>query len=538
VLVRWWWAALAIAAALLLAPSLLLGVLPSQSSPQNLTWATQFSEQFRAGILYPRWMPDSFEGLGSPAFYFYPPLPFWLDSLVSLCTFNAVSTSHRLSLDWLILLWASGLAMRAWLAAETDRPSISLCGALAYMAAPYHLFVDHYMRGAFAESTAYVFLPLVMLGIRRATDRRPGVVLLALSYAGLLMSHLPTALLVSVTLLPAYAAFRARGLLRLLGPIAGGCLGVGLAAIYLLPAMQLQEWISADQFWIRFYRVDNWFLITPSRWPEAMIMQTIASLALAALVLAAAICVFGWKLAEARFWAIASLVCLALLAGAVPWFWQLPEIAKVQFPWRLMLAVDFALITAFCLLPLRHLARAEVYAYAASAVLVVPGVSFGVAAAAAAVDLTLRHEVVQAQDVKEYEPRGFPIASDLTYSELGLGLSAQVPLVACAPPSELCRGTAERFGEMQIDIQGSAPIEVTVRRFYFPAWTIDGPIAVTPTEKYRLVSFIAPAGYVRVHLRRAALPVEHWGWAISGITLLLLGAASAITARNSYRAGS
>ena len=49
-LVRWWWAALAIAAALLLAPSLLLGVMPSQSSPQNLTWATQFSEQFRAGM--------------------------------------------------------------------------------------------------------------------------------------------------------------------------------------------------------------------------------------------------------------------------------------------------------------------------------------------------------------------------------------------------------------------------------------------------------------------------------------------------------
>ena len=67
------------AALLLLAPSLLLGTMQSQSAPQNLTWATQFSEQFRVGILYPRWMPDSFEGLGGPAFYFYPPLPFWLE---------------------------------------------------------------------------------------------------------------------------------------------------------------------------------------------------------------------------------------------------------------------------------------------------------------------------------------------------------------------------------------------------------------------------------------------------------------------------
>ena len=49
---------LACAAALLLAPSLILGTLQSQSAPQNFTWAAQFAEQFRAGILYPRWMPE------------------------------------------------------------------------------------------------------------------------------------------------------------------------------------------------------------------------------------------------------------------------------------------------------------------------------------------------------------------------------------------------------------------------------------------------------------------------------------------------
>jgi hypothetical protein len=59
---------LALTAVLLLAPSLLLGTMLSHSSPHNLTWAEQFSEQFRDVILYPRWMPDSFEGLGGPAF--------------------------------------------------------------------------------------------------------------------------------------------------------------------------------------------------------------------------------------------------------------------------------------------------------------------------------------------------------------------------------------------------------------------------------------------------------------------------------------
>ena len=55
---------LAAAAVLLLSPTLVLGTLISHSSPQNLTWASQFAEQVRAGIFYPRWMPDSFDGLG------------------------------------------------------------------------------------------------------------------------------------------------------------------------------------------------------------------------------------------------------------------------------------------------------------------------------------------------------------------------------------------------------------------------------------------------------------------------------------------
>ncbi len=100
---------MACAAALLLAPSLILGTLQSQSAPQNLTWAAQFAEQFRAGILYPRWMPDSFDGLGGPAFYFYPPLAFWLDVVVSLVMFNLLSVSHRLTLDG-----CSCSGLRAW----------------------------------------------------------------------------------------------------------------------------------------------------------------------------------------------------------------------------------------------------------------------------------------------------------------------------------------------------------------------------------------------------------------------------------------
>ena len=201
---------LAAASVLLLLPTLVLGTLISHSSPQNLTWASQFAEQVRAGILYPRWMPQSFDGLGSPAFYFYPPLPFWIDALVSIVTANALSVSYRLAVTTTAILFLSGLAMHAWLLKTSGKRAAALVGAIAYMAAPYHLF-DIYTRGAFAETTAYAVLPVVMLALRLTIERaRWGLPLLALAYAALLLSHLPTALLCSITVIPAYVLFTTR----------------------------------------------------------------------------------------------------------------------------------------------------------------------------------------------------------------------------------------------------------------------------------------------------------------------------------------
>ncbi|MDP1909285.1 MAG: hypothetical protein Q8K85_13375, partial [Hyphomicrobium sp.] len=357
--------ALLIAALLLMAPSLILGTLSSQSGAHNLAWAVQFADQFRAGILYPRWMADSFDGLGSPAFYFYPPLPFWIDALVSSVTLNALAVSYRLAISTTLLLCASGLAMHAWLTREQVGRGAALLGSVAYMAAPYHL-LDHYVRGAYAELAAYVFLPLATLAIRRIADRRRGgVVALALSYAALLLSHLPTAVLASATLLPAYVLFRAwrsaevpaaAGLI--LRSAAAALLGAGLAAVYLGPASALQGWIASEQLWIPGYRVETWFLLTPERW----LIPTTMMVLIVWFAVACAIASIGVLLllrnntsvavptADTAFWALLSLWCIVLMSGLLPWFWSaVPLVGKVQVPWRLMVVTEFSTVTAICL---------------------------------------------------------------------------------------------------------------------------------------------------------------------------------------------
>ena len=526
---------LLIAAVLLLAPSLVLGTLSSHSSPQNLTWAAQFADQFRAGIVYPRWLPDSFDGLGGPAFYFYPPIAFWIDALLSVVTFDELSVPYRLSLASLLLLWASGFAMHCWLKAEATSPRAALYGALAYMAAPYHL-LDHYYRGAYAEFAAYAVLPIVTLSIRRIAERRGyGPALLAVAYAALLIAHLPTALLISLTALPMYVLYRGWRLGAAKPAVgffvrcaAGGALGIGLAAVYLIPALTLQGWISAEKFWPPDYQVENWFLLAPERWPPPTdLMQIISWIAAAYGIAAIGVAVVlarprgpqGWR-SEAAFWAFLCVVCLVLIAGLVPWFWQVPFVAKVQFPWRLMIVVEFSAVTALCLVPLRG-ARATSFIFVAATMALVPAV------ADMAHGIVVRSYMAlvrrdSPQDLKQFMPAGFSQHPDARYADLGLEPLKDVSAISCSPAADVCRAESERFGTMRLEVDANRPTTVVLRRFFFPAWRLDPPRPLAPTDPLQLVSFTAEPGRHAYRLQRQALPAEQWGWVLSGLSLAIL----------------
>jgi uncharacterized membrane protein len=527
---------LLLAALTVMAPSLIVGTLVTHSSNYNLMWAGQFAEQVRAGVLYPRWLPQSFAGLGSPTFYFYPPLAFWIDAVVGLVTFDALDVSHRLSVTAALLLWASGLAMHAWLRHVTRSDWAALLGALAYMLAPYHL-VDHYLRGAFAEFAAFPFVPLVALGVLLVSEKhRAGVGVLAVAYAALLMAHLPTGLLVSVTLLPLYVLFRASTLGDRQAAIGfmvraglAGVLGIGLAASYLVPALLLQEWISAGLLWIEYYQVSPWFLLHPERWPYPNFMRVIAVLALACAFATLALgftmrgLAPGARRRELGVWLIVSLVCLVLMSGAIPWFWDLPLVAKVQFPWRLMVIVEFALITAFCLAPLGQLRRPAVYAAMAAVAALVPGVIWFANEAAYRIEVTLDAGSLPATDSPEYQPAGYPHPFVRGgYVDPGLEMLAKVPLIDCVPAVRVCAAENLPLGNMRLQIDGDWPTTVTLRRFFFPAWSIEPPRPVAPADPLKLVSFVAPAGRHTFELTRKPLPIEQWGWAISGASLALL----------------
>src|SRR3954447_10265335 len=72
----------------ILAVAILL-TLPAAIGPVRLNdsfwidwvWLDQFARELTPGTLYPRWLPQSHHGLGSPVFYYYPPFAFYLGSV-------------------------------------------------------------------------------------------------------------------------------------------------------------------------------------------------------------------------------------------------------------------------------------------------------------------------------------------------------------------------------------------------------------------------------------------------------------------------
>src|ERR1035441_730047 len=50
----------------------------------HLYWIQQFTKLNAEGIFFPRWIPDGYSGFGSASFYFYPPLTYYLASLIHI----------------------------------------------------------------------------------------------------------------------------------------------------------------------------------------------------------------------------------------------------------------------------------------------------------------------------------------------------------------------------------------------------------------------------------------------------------------------
>lgn len=364
------YAAVALGIVPLAQPVLLPDVLAGHDAAAHQTYAFLFERALAQGQVPVRWVEGIADGMGQPLFNHYQAGFYYL---VTLLHWSGPELSLALKLV-VAITWAGGAGFMFLLC----RPLGSLPAALAsavFAWSPY-LLVDAYVRSAYPELAAIALAPGVLWsvdGLLR-TGRRIFLGSLALILALLLVTHLPTSLIVA----PVAIGFAAvswivhgRPTARLRLVLAGGLLGAGLSAFYVAPAIVQLDAIQIGRITAGGFDYHRHF-VEPAWWFDrswgyagsgqgagdrlslqlgivqwAILAAAAGLLALPRLrarVPVSAVAIAGWLSAVA--------VALFLMTAPSAFVWDaIGPMKFVQFPWRLLMvpAIACAVLAAILL---------------------------------------------------------------------------------------------------------------------------------------------------------------------------------------------
>ena len=246
--------------------------LPLNSDAEiHILRAAEVKESILTGVLYPRWANNFYYGNGYPIFSFYAPLTYHLAAYWSIFTGADVVAGSKAVLAAAGLLGTLGMYLfvrnRWWRLA-------GIVAAAAWAFSPYLLFLEPHARGEIAETLSLGIAPFVLLWfdlVLRKGGWRPAV-MAAVSLAAVILAHPLTALPVYGVVLVLIAweitlasidAQRGRQPFpwqRIPQVAVAIVLGLGLAAIYWLPAGLERSAVRLDFYGLGHYDFRRHFL--------------------------------------------------------------------------------------------------------------------------------------------------------------------------------------------------------------------------------------------------------------------------------------
>jgi len=529
-------------ATLIVLPMLFRGNVSGHDMQFHVASWMDAAQQWRQGVLYPRWTAGANYGFGEPRFIFYPPIS-WLAgaALGSVLPWTVVPGV----LIWLTLVLA-GLSM--WRLARSALPETDAILAAVFFAANPYILMVAYFRSDYAELIAVALFPLLVLGLLRiAGNDRKAIGGVAVVFAAIWLSNAPEAVL---------ASYSAALLLAVLGAVkksfapifTGGAAlagGMGLAAYYILPAAYEQRWVDIGQVLaIELKPVEN-FLFTHAENPEFvwfnLRMSVIACLMLGATAIAGVYTARRRRAAPEIWWALATLmiaaVCL-MSRYSLPVWDHLPKLRFVQFPWRWLgpLGVPCAMFLAMCFGQLRKKWLAWIGVWAAVAILL------------SAMIATAWWDTQDIPDLKQAIASGHGYEGTDEYTPLG---GDRTDLPADAPRASALNDDGDPIGaeegvrlhvqgwepeQKHIEVKSQVPLHLAPKLEYFPAWHVEvngrAATAVAAEDTAQLLVPLAPGTY-QVDIRFArtwdrtaggvisaltAAGLLGWGWAWSAAT--------------------
>jgi hypothetical protein len=563
----------------------------------SVFFVTMFDEAIRDGALWPRWAMHHSHGYGYPTFIIQAPLAFYVAEVFVLL---GVGVTQAVKIAWgmgfLASAWGMYALVRYWLrehvgpreeqaASSGNHPElISLAGLVAgllYVFAPYHL-LDIYVRAAFAETMLMAWLPWVFLAFDRLMARGTArgwqgrLLLAALSYAGLLLTHV-FALMAVTPLLVAFVLFRLwvegrRGTLRwprqdnawasilrqVVLAAAGGIAALLLAAIFVLPLMVEGPLLAQEDYVRDTYQYErhwvHWSQLLSPFWGyghsddpvganDGMGFQIGLILVLLAVVATYLLFANRWRERSLPlFLLLATAAILFVLTPAAAWFWHnLPFLSILQFPWRLLALASF-LLSALGAMALWQVGRMSTLLQSAA------GNGAGVLLMGLMVIFAAR-DYSHAQALQPIEPwredgrAVFQFEQEhpdmFGYTNLVEERFTETPLTDQYRAEDFVNDRLERLGILAGtgevmhhysrghsfggELVMESPGIVQVRVLAFPGWQVllDGEwVDYRVSPPHAVIELDVPAGRHRIDVRMGTTPVRTLGAAISVLTLL------------------
>ncbi len=342
------------------------GLFQTHDGQHHLIRLSHLTRELAHGQFPVRLAQDMMNGFGYPVFNYTYPLPYYF---ASIFVFSGWDLTTSLNLTIITSTTLSIIAMYFWLRRYFDRKP-SFVGAIAYLLVPYHL-LSLYVSGQLGTIMAFLFLPLALLSIKIgiSTQRNLlGILCIALSLSGLLLSHILSAF-IALPLLVVYGLYvlKAASSQRMKAAqmmLVSCVLALLLSAFYWVPVVTESAFVrmghqptvqATDHFvTLRQLLYSPWgYGYSSAGTSDGMSFQ----MGLAHwLVLFVALAVIGlnWK-KKKLFWLALTMLGITVFGMTMSLDWSMllwnhmPLLSKTQYPWRWLLlpAVSLSWLTAW-----------------------------------------------------------------------------------------------------------------------------------------------------------------------------------------------
>ena len=232
-------------AAATMAPTLLWGIPSNHDLSNHFRFELPFYEALRTGHLYPGWLAESNQGFGDASFRFYPPALYYV---LSLAKAAAGSWYAATVLTFGALSILAALGMYLW-AREFGSSQTAMLAGILYSIAPYRLN-EFFQATLLAEFAGAAVLPFAFAFVARICRQggNKNIAGLAASYALLILTHLPLAVIGSIGL-GVYALLclqKEKRVATLAALAVSAALGLAASASYWTTMLAELSWIRAD----------------------------------------------------------------------------------------------------------------------------------------------------------------------------------------------------------------------------------------------------------------------------------------------------